>query len=116
MKALTAGDLMAVAEYERGREAFRARIIELKRRRRISVGPLITLVFENRETLLFQVQEMIRVERIFDPAKVQDLLKPYDSKKMKVYPVSARVSNVNNDDPECIREVSLAQEKPPSLF
>ena len=40
MKALTAGDLMAVAEYERGREAFRARIIELKRRRRISVGPL----------------------------------------------------------------------------
>jgi hypothetical protein len=66
-------------DYERQREGFRSRIIELKKRRRISVGPLITLVFENWDTLQFQVQEMIRVERIFDPAKVQEELDVYNA-------------------------------------
>ena len=79
MKALTSNDLMPSADYERQRESFRARIIELKKRRRISVGPLVTLVFENRETLLFQIQEMIRVEQIFDPAKVQEELDVYNA-------------------------------------
>ena len=78
MKRLGREDLLSTQDYERQREAFRSRIIELKRKRRISVGPLITLVFENRETLLFQVQEMIRVERIVDPAKVQDELDVYN--------------------------------------
>lgn len=78
MKPLLPSDLISTTEYERGREAFRSRIIELKRKRRISVGPVITLVFENRETLLFQLQEMIRVERIVDPAKVQDELDVYN--------------------------------------
>lgn len=79
MNALTAVDIMSTADYERQREAFRARIIALKQRRRISVGPLITLVFENRETLLFQVQEMVRVEQIVDPAKVQEELDVYNA-------------------------------------
>jgi hypothetical protein len=78
MKPILLSELLSTTEYERGRDAFRSRIIELKRKRRISVGPLITLVFENRETLLFQVQEMIRVERIVDPAKVQDELDVYN--------------------------------------
>ncbi len=79
MMALLPSEIIPYAEYERQREAFRARIIELKQRRRISVGPLITLVFENRETLLFQIQEMIRVEQIFDPAKVQEELDVYNA-------------------------------------
>jgi hypothetical protein len=78
MKSLTQEDLIPQADYEREREGFRSRIIELKKRRRISVGPLITLVFENRDTLRFQVQEMIRVERIFDPVKVQEELEVYN--------------------------------------
>jgi len=78
MKRLGREDLLSMQEYEREREAFRSRIVELKRKRRISVGPLITVVFENRETLLFQVQEMIRVERIVDQAKVQDELDVYN--------------------------------------
>ena len=78
MNAITMNEVMPIAEYERQREAFRSRVIELKRKRRISVGPLVTLVFENRETLRFQVQEMIRVERIVDPAKVQDELDVYN--------------------------------------
>lgn len=79
MNALIFNDIIPYADYERQREGFRARIIELKKRRRISVGPLITLVFENRETLLFQIQEMIRVEQIFDPAKVQEELEVYNA-------------------------------------
>lgn len=79
MNALISNDIIPYAEYERQREGFRARIIELKQRRRISVGPLITLVFENRETLLFQIQEMIRVEQIVDPAKVREELDVYNA-------------------------------------
>lgn len=79
MKMLTHEDLIPNLDYERQREGFRSRIIELKRRRRISIGPLITLVFENRDTLQFQVQEMIRVERIFDPVKVREELDVYNA-------------------------------------
>jgi hypothetical protein len=79
VKAITPGDVIPYEEYERQRDAFRRKIIALKRRRRISVGPFITMVFENRETLQFQIQEMIRAERIVEPAKVQDELDVYNA-------------------------------------
>jgi len=79
MNLLTSQDLLPAAAYEQQREPFRSQIITLKQRRRISVGPLITLVFENRETLRFQTQEMIRVEQILDPHKVQEELDVYNA-------------------------------------
>lgn len=79
MNLLTPQDLLPIEEYEQKREAFRSQIIALKQRRRISLGPLITLVFENHDTLRFQVQEMVRVERIVDPGKVQDELDVYNA-------------------------------------
>jgi Protein of unknown function (DUF3501) len=79
MTALTIEDLIPYEAYERERESFRRRIIALKARRRISVGDRITLVFENRETMQFQVQEMIRVERIVDRDKVQHELDVYNA-------------------------------------
>lgn len=79
MNPLTADDVIPYADYERQRDVFRSQIIALKQRRRISVGPLVTLVFENRETMRFQIQEMIRVERIFNPAKVQEELNVYNA-------------------------------------
>ena len=79
MKLLTSQDLLPAAAYEQQREPFRSQIIALKQRRRISVGPLITLVFENRETLRFQTQEMIRVEQILAPHKVQEELDVYNA-------------------------------------
>jgi len=88
VQALTSADLIPYEEYERQREAFRANIIALKQRRRISIGPWITLVFENRRTLQFQIQEMIRAERIFDPAKVQDELDVYNA----ILPASGELS------------------------
>jgi hypothetical protein len=57
----------------------RAGIIELKKNRRVSVGDRITLLFENRDTVLFQIQEMVRTERIVDEAKVQDELATYNA-------------------------------------
>lgn len=78
MKPLTKEDLIPYADYERVRDSFRQRIIQLKQRRRISLGDRVTLVFENRETIQFQIQEMIRVERIFEPAKIQAELDVYN--------------------------------------
>ncbi len=78
-QGLTQQDIIPIAEYERQRDAFRQRIIDLKQRRRISVGDHVTLIFENRDTMQFQVQEMLRAERISDPAKVQDELDVYNA-------------------------------------
>jgi len=79
MKHLTQADLLSHAEYEAARPTFRQQIIALKKRRRIGVGPLVTLLFENRETLRSQVQEMIRAERIFEPSKIQEELDVYNA-------------------------------------
>ncbi len=76
---ITADDLISHEAYEQQRESFRATIIALKQRRRISLGSVITMVFENRDTLRFQIQEMLRAERIVDPVKVQDELDVYNA-------------------------------------
>jgi len=62
---LTIDDIADQREYERERDSYRARIIALKKQRRVHVGPIVTFVFENRETIRFQIQEMARVERLF---------------------------------------------------
>src|SRR4029450_1370249 len=66
-------------EYEKVRAAMRERVIELKRRRRVTVGEHLSFVFENRDTVVFQIQEMCRVERITDDAKIQDELDVYNA-------------------------------------
>ncbi len=78
MTGIRLQDVIPSVDYERQREDIRARIIALKQRRRIAVGPLLTLVFENRQTVQFQVQEMLRAERIVDPGKIQDELDVYN--------------------------------------
>ena len=78
MKLLAASDVWDLAGYERQRDAFRSTIIALKKLRRIPVGPRATLVFENRNTLIFQVHEMLRVERLHEPADVQRELDVYN--------------------------------------
>lgn len=103
MKALTPKDLIPHDEYERQRETYRQAIIELKRRRRIGLGEKITLVFENQETLRFQIQEMIRVERIFDPQKVQEELDVYNA----LLPASGELSAtllIELTDPDTMRQ------------
>jgi hypothetical protein len=76
---LTLDDIADLRAYERERPAFRAHIIELKKRRRVALGPLVTLVFENRDTVRFQVQEMARAERMLTDAQIQAELDAYNS-------------------------------------
>ena len=78
MDTLRIKDIKPLSEYEPIRNEFRARIIALKKRRRVPLGDRMTLVFENRDTILFQIQEMMRVEHIYDPVKIQDELNSYN--------------------------------------
>jgi len=64
MKKLTVDDIVDHRAYERERDEFRARIIGVKRRRRVQLGDIVTIVFENTDTMRFQVQEMARAERM----------------------------------------------------
>jgi len=79
MKHITPQELLSAADYEEQRTEIRRKIIERKKRRRITVGENITLVFENRETVLFQIQEMLRTERIFAPEKIQEECDVYNA-------------------------------------
>jgi Protein of unknown function (DUF3501) len=78
MELLTPDDIKNLHEYELERPGFRDRVIALKSRRRIPLGPLMTLVFENRDTVRFQIQEMLRVERIVQPEKVLHEVETYN--------------------------------------
>jgi hypothetical protein len=75
---LTLDDISDLRAYERERESYRAHVIALKKRRRIGVGPIVTLVFENRETVRFQVQEMARAERMLADEAIQTELDIYN--------------------------------------
>ncbi len=79
MEKIRPAEIKNLVEYERVREAMRTRIIELKKKRRVSVGDNLTFLFENRDTVLFQIQEMIRTERIVEEAKVRDELDAYNA-------------------------------------
>ena len=75
---LTLDDILDLRAYERQREAFRARVIELKKLRRVAVGPLLGLVFENADTIRFQIQEMARAERMLSDEAIQTELDVYN--------------------------------------
>jgi hypothetical protein len=77
-RKLTIDDIVDMRAYEREREEFRQRVIELKRRRRVSVGPHITLVFESRDTIRFQIQEMARIERLYADSQIENELRVYN--------------------------------------
>ena len=79
MNKITQQDMLSHTDYEEQRASIRQKIITLKKRRRIAVGDLVTLIFENRETILFQIQEMVRTERIFAPEKIQEEIDVYNA-------------------------------------
>jgi Protein of unknown function (DUF3501) len=78
MKKVELGDIIGNAAYEKIRDKSRQRIIELKQRRRIAVGDKVTLVFENRDTVIFQIQEMMRAEKISDLDKIREEIDVYN--------------------------------------
>jgi hypothetical protein len=78
MPKLTIDDIADLRAYEREREEFRRSVIDLKRRRRVPVGDFITLLFENTQTIRFQIQEMARVERLISDTAVESELRTYN--------------------------------------
>lgn len=77
-RRLALEDIADARAYEREREEFRTRIIGLKKIRRIPVGPVVSIVFENRDTIRFQIQEMARAERLFSDDAIQTELDTYN--------------------------------------
>lgn len=77
-RKLSLSDIADVRAYERERDEFRPHVIELKRRRRVHLGTIITFLFENRDTIRFQIQEMARVEKLTTDDEIQVELDIYN--------------------------------------
>lgn len=78
MQKLTHDDLYSLEKYAQIRSQFRDRVMAHKRDRLVQIGPHATLYFEDRLTMQYQVQEMLRVERIFEPAGIREELEAYN--------------------------------------
>jgi hypothetical protein len=78
MQKLTREDLFSLEEYAEKRTAFRDSVLSHKRNRRIELGSNAALYFEDRLTMQYQVQEMLRIERIFEPAGINEELEAYN--------------------------------------
>ena len=77
MSSLQSSDLMGLEEYHKVRDEFRAKILAHKRNRHVAIGPNATLYFEDLLTIQYQVQEMLRIERIFESAAIEEELEAY---------------------------------------
>jgi Protein of unknown function (DUF3501) len=78
MPAIIADSLMTLEAYAKARKDFRATVMAHKKKRSVPLGEHVTLLFEDELTIRYQVQEMLRVERIFDPTGIQDELDTYN--------------------------------------
>jgi hypothetical protein len=78
MEKLTRDDLYKLEDYAGNRADIRARVLAHKKNRKVHVGPVATLYFEDRHTIHYQIQEMLRVERIFEAAAIQEELDAYN--------------------------------------
>jgi uncharacterized protein DUF3501 len=78
MKHVERSEILPLGEYEQIRSQFRARVMDEKKRRRASIGDKMSLVFENRDTVLLQVQEMLRTERITGADAIGHELETYN--------------------------------------
>jgi hypothetical protein len=78
MDKLTRNDLYSLEKYAEMRPAFRSQVMAYKKHRQVQIGPHARLVFEDRLTMQYQIQEMLRIERIFEAQAIEDELKAYN--------------------------------------
>jgi hypothetical protein len=104
MRKVELAEVKNIYEYEKIRDDFRKYIIELKKRRRISVGDRVTLVFENHDTVLFQIQEMMRAERMVDDDEIKFEVETYNQLIPEKDELSATLF-IEVDDPKLLRPV-----------
>ena len=79
MKKLTNKDLLSLEEYDSNRETIKTEVIESKKHRSISIGKNIVLLFESLETIKYQVQEMLRIEKIFKKEEIEEEIGAYQA-------------------------------------
>ncbi|HZJ26410.1 MAG TPA: DUF3501 family protein [Acidimicrobiia bacterium] len=102
MRKLTNSDIKDLRAYERERDAFRAEIISMKRKRRIHVGDIVTMVFENAATMRFQIQEMARAERMLRDEQIEHEIATYN----ELIPEDGQLSStlfIEIDDDQALR-------------
>jgi hypothetical protein len=78
MKKIDRSEILALGEYEKVREHFRKRVVDMKKSRRMQLGPEMSIVFENHDTMLMQVQEMLRTERITNEKGIAHEIETYN--------------------------------------
>jgi hypothetical protein len=79
MSKVTLDEIVGPERYEQLRPAVRQRTIEMKKHRRVAVGDRVTFVFENHDTMLFQIQEMVRAEHLTDLDRIRDEIDVYNA-------------------------------------
>ena len=104
MQKILRDDVRDLVQYEKVRDEMRQRLIGLKRWRRVPVGDRLTFLFENRDTVLFQIQEMIRTERMVKEEKILEEIETYNDLMPGERELSATMF-IEVDDPGRIREV-----------
>jgi hypothetical protein len=103
MQKLSVADIADHRAYEREREEFRAHVIAMKKRRRVPLGDIMTLVFENTDTMRFQVQEMVRAERMLTDEQIRREVDTYNELIPEAGELSATLL-VELTDEEQLRE------------
>jgi hypothetical protein len=78
MQKLTRADLFSLEQYAESRKAFRDKVLAHKKNRRLPLGPNANLYFEDRMTIQYQVQEMLRIEKVFEAAGIEEELEAYN--------------------------------------
>ena len=79
MNKLKKSDLLSLEEYNSNRERLRGQVLALKKDRKVQIGSNVTLLFENSDTIKYQVQEMLRIEEIFEQNGIEGQLATYNS-------------------------------------
>jgi hypothetical protein len=77
-QAITRSDLMSLEQYAEQRDTFRQQVLAHKKHRQVALGPNATLYFEDRLTLLYQIQEMLRIEKVFEADGINEELEAYN--------------------------------------
>ena len=109
MKPIERSEVLGLADYEHIRDRFRARVIQEKKARRVLLGEHASCVFENRDTVLMQIQEMLRTERITREASILHEIETYNELIPKEHELSATIL-VEIED-KAAREQFLAEAK-----
>lgn len=107
MAKLTTADILSLPEYSKIRSEFRERAIKIKNLRRIHLGPYLTFLFENKDTMHYQVQEMLRAEHITKEEAIEHEVITYNELVPEKHQLTATLL-VEFEDP-VIRAVKLKE-------